>query len=276
MKLLIATHSYLAVAAVEPDPWRVEHLKIIDSGYFYGADQLEDGRILAAERWDSYTKRSPTIFRLYSEGGEPLQEWQDEEIVDVHQLTDTERGVCVCDTGHNRIVKMGPAGEHVDDLSFGPTDHDVVHVNSIDKTGQFAVLHNLGFKPSHLVDLASKRRYETDHLSIHNVESDPYRVKTLFYNASDDGRVCWFHLDVGLCREIIVGGHPKGMAVTDDWIFVGVSEHAVKRERRFVSDGKIAVISRQAFELREMLNLRHEDAPLGNVNEIRRLRSPVD
>ena len=72
------------------------------------------------------------------------------------------------------------------------------------------------------------------------------------------------------------GWHTKGISVTDKYIVIGLSE-VTFRDKRFVAQGKLAVLDRKSLSILKIVDLNFQDLPhpIGNVNEIRCL-SEVD
>ena len=68
--------------------------------------------------------------------------------------------------------------------------------------------------------------------------------------------------------ELVVGGHVKGLCIHNGYLYAGVSENAVSRERRFTADGKVAKINLRHWRLEDMFNLRLGDETVGNINDI--------
>ena len=108
------------------------------------------------------------------------------------------------------------------------------------------------------------------HGMAHNLFVDEER---LYYNASAAKSFVAVDLkSQQIIKEIpFPGRHTKGMAVTDNLIIIGLSDHTLNHLRRSRTEGRLAIIDRRTLELISIveLDLAGLPQPIGNVNEIR-------
>lgn len=124
---------------------------------------------------------------------------------------------------------------------------DVNHLNSFAKVdGHLAVIaHNFGASELVLLDPARREVVSREPLGdqSHNIRVIDGRVVTC---SSGEGRLLgrdgWSHA---------VGGFPRGLLVTDDAVYVGISEIA-ERDERDLTTGRILVLDRAWNLVREI------------------------
>jgi hypothetical protein len=293
MKFVVCTHSYLLLVTLN-DSLGLKDVRVLDRGYYDGADVTRDGILIAAIRkTDPWSGTSPAEIIWYDEYGHAgLPDIDASDVLDPHQMTfDPHDRVLWCTSaGDNSIVLKAThdtdATKKFRFYADSGEDGDFNHINSICVTDNgdtyYVVLHNLGKQPSQIYKF---RRYDTHlplsgiiHLShdgVHNIETDG---ENFYYNASDDGKVIRFNPDIAeqdpknyQVDAVTLGEdwHPKGMALTDEYCVVGYSEHAVETPRRYISASGLAFISRASWELRALVPILLKGRTVGNVNEVR-------
>lgn len=249
------------------------------SGYFYGADQLSDGSIIAAERDSCVAEpNEPTIFWRLVLSYPGHYQYENNTIRNVHQMTRIGSNIYICDTRNDRVAitnkHVYPEIIHSIRFPSEHKDHDTHHINSVSDAGKLGiaiVLHNRGGKDSE-VKFFDRKTHEykgsgkLNLKSVHNLEF----VNDVFYCcASSLGQVFSFPESDEPSNAITVGGHPKGMAIDDDTLLVGVSGVA-SREHRFEIESHVAFIDLKTEKLMDMIYLRNSrGGPIGNINEIR-------
>lgn len=263
----VATHSYFLYTDLETT-------LICNSGYYTGTCIMHGSSVLTAKRVDPQSKQSPTLFEHY-QGVKCISRVFSGKIQNIHQIARWGDGNYICNTLHNELQWIAFDGESTH--SFKVTDEDQSYLNSVYPTEDavwITLRHNDTvnseiIKLSHGPEYVELDRFRAEHRGIHDlyVESD----EILYYNASNDGKVVRRVTTNGSTywNELVVGGHPKGMQEHEGYLYVGVSEHAISRERRFTSDGKIAVINLADWRLEDMFNLRLDDQTVGSINDIR-------
>ena len=263
----VATHSYLLYTDLETT-------LIANSGYYTGTCRMHGGTVLTAKRVDPESKESPTLFEHY-QGSDCISRIFKEEVQNIHQMAVWDEGNYICNTLHNELkwVAFDGNSSHY----YTVTEEDQSYLNSVYPTDEavwITLRHNDTvnseiIKLSHGPEFEVLERFRAEHRGIHDLYVAPSGV--IYYNASNDGKVVRRTVlgESVLWDEIVVGGHPKGMQEHKGYLYVGVSEHAVDRKRRFTSDGKIAVINLAQWRLEDMHNLRLGDQTVGSINDVR-------
>ena len=263
----ISTHSYLLFTDLETT-------LINNSGYYTGICKMPDGSSLAAKRVDPKSKESPTLFEHYH-GDKCVHRMFRGDIQNIHQIARSSDGVYICNTFHNQLEWL--AADGTSQAIFELDEDSQTYLNSIfpaEDAVWIVLRHNDTIeseilKLSHYPEFATLERFRAQHRGIHDLYVDPEGV--IYYNASNDGKV----IRRTVCQdgsiywdELVVGGHNKGMQEHAGYLYVGVSEHAIDRERRFTADGKIGVINLDTWRLEDMVNLRLDDSTVGSINDI--------
>lgn len=274
-RLLFTTHACIAKAEIADGAASVE---VLQRGYFYGADQLPDGSILAAERTTpALEPNSPTTFWLFKD--DSVEAWPNDNIQNVHQLTSNSSTVYVCDTAHDRVVvfPLDNLRESAEEILLSDANSDTLHVNSVSPYNSHILinLHRRGEWPSHVAVVNPDRTgtlLALNHAGTHNFE---ILGDHCYYNASQEGRVLRGKINSNdPWAYVEVGGHPKGMSFNSDGsrLYVGVSGVASRSERPLV-ESHVAIIKVDGFYLLDIIPLRSpEGSALGNLNEVRVLR----
>lgn len=276
MKFAVSTHSFLLAVEVDAS-WRVTDASVLNTGPHYGlALDPQNSRFLAKE--SMHGGREMTWYGL-SNPHEEIARDPYPDMVRTHQMAIANGGLYVANTGFNSVVWTSYDTGVRHEYHVNGAREDVNHLNSVFVSGNqiFALLHNLhGLKLSQVVvlehDPESGFSYvgESDlwHSGCHNVFVDEHR---LYYNSSQDGKFVAVDLDGERVDDMVdFVGHTKGLAVTADHFFIGVSQHA-EREERGRTQANIKVVDRAS--LREVgdidLSLDVLPHPAGNVNELR-------
>lgn len=181
---------------------------------------------------------------------------------DLHQLAyDDGRLWIACAYDDLIAIYDGETWERWRPLAVEPGEADRYHLNSIAFFDHklYLLAHNNG--PSEiwqfsLPDRTLERRVALGELA-HNIWLEGDEVYTC---NSGQGRI-----ESSGGWQIEVGGFPRGIAITDDQVFVGISEVVERRQRDFTS-GSVLVLNREWQPVRE-IRLPHE----GLVLEIRAL-----
>ena len=295
MRFVVCTHSYLLLVTVNND-LTIKSTRVLDEGYFDGADVTRDGELIVAARktspWDAKT---PCELLWYDDiGRTSMPPIDGSDILDPHQISlgVDDRAIWATSTADNSIVGIplsDSASRKKFYFNFGNDMGDWNHMNSIYTTPTnviYTVMHNLHTQPSFMVEHC----YETDSskvgagvmaiiskcitpfMGVHNliVLDD----NTIYYNASDDGAVIrsnWDTPEEVERAEVGENWHPKGMCMTDEYIVVGYSEHAVETPRRYISQSGLAFIDRNTWEVvaTPRLGIPGSRFGLGNINEVR-------
>jgi hypothetical protein len=199
----------------------------------------------------------------------------------VHQALHTGIGILLTDTLHNRLTLQLEDGacEH---FVVDGTEEDLNHLNSIFifENEIACLLHNRGNQPTEVLILSystrggfsQRRRWHTSDNGCHNLFLNQ---GSLYYNASVLGH--FVRLDIETRSEISrlkFKGHTKGLSVTGRNIFIGVSDHAVREERKHTASS-IIVIDRSSLKVQaEILVKTDEGKFIGNINEVRCISEP--
>jgi hypothetical protein len=282
VRFVVATHSYLLLVSATPDG--VTDTRILDTGYFDGADVFPDGTIIACYKIDPWSKRSPTGFRFYdAKGPINIPSVDGTDILDPHQLTlDADnRGCWNTSTATNELVYKS-LRDSTSDRRFHflapEKDQNWNHINSICVRDNYlyVMFHNWAREPTEVrafkwdgtdIELLDKRTLP--HYSCHNFEHTP---RYFYYNASDNGCVVRGNWDTQQYDTCNIGDdwHPKGLSVADEYVVSGYSEHAVSTPRRFISVSGLAWVARESWEFCGLTPiLLMGDRGVGNVNEVR-------
>ena len=275
MKFLVATHSYLLTVEVS-DSLELGKVTVLDQDYYYGADVLPDGSIMAAKRLEHYSKASATGFRAWGPTGCLNLIQMVNRVRDIHQMTYDRELDCfyLASTFTDELYKVKNNGDwEAHDVSYLNPFGGMTHVNSVDvrPEGLYVVLHNNSLLPSCIVlfnrDFDELSRQVLPEFSIHNI-----LVSTTWfcYNASDNGRVVrgqWGSDDYEVA-DVGSKWHPKGMCQTQDHIVSGYSEHAVNTARRFISQSGLAFVNKETWDVDAFVDIEL-DGWVGNINEVR-------
>ncbi len=275
MQYVVSTHSFLLLIDFD-DNWRILDMRTLDTGTHYGIALLSDSppHFLA--------KHNHSDITAYRANGESIL--QDQAIRQdgndqIHQMAYARGGLYIANTAFNSVTFQTLDGKTRHEYNFFDQRTDVNHVNSVfpcddlllvmlhnrEKNSEIFVMeHDLqkGFKPREVIRLP--------HTGCHNVFIDGQH---LYYCASSQRRfVVVNHRKRGLARDILFGGHTKGLSVTDNHVVLGVSQHA-RREARLSTRGQLAVLDRRNHAILTMVDLNIA-GNVGNVNEIRCLSAP--
>ena len=296
IQFVVCTHSYLLLVTVGKD-LRDASVRVLDEGYFDGADVTKDGELIVAARktspWDAKTPCELLWYDDIGRNGMPVLDGSD--ILDPHQISlgVDDRAIWATSTGDNSIVGIPLSDSESRKkfrINFGGDEGDWNHINSVYIDGEtvlYTVMHNMGMQPSFIVKhnnigngIPIQGRHFTPFDGIHNVivlEDD-----TIYYNASEDGcvvRAKWDNNeeegsdgeDSVERADIGDNFHPKGMCMTDEYIVVGYSEHAVETPRRYISQSGLAFIDKHTWEVvaTPRLSIPGNRFGLGNINEVR-------
>ncbi|WP_415887194.1 hypothetical protein ACMXYO_03975 [Neptuniibacter sp. QD37_6] len=251
---------------------------------FFGICQLDPCTIIAAAREKLGTKKAgkPSTDVIVhqvplSGGGGPSCKVMD--VHDVHQISCYEGDVYLTDTGKNRIViaKLD-SGCVVKRLNVGPARQDISHINAVIVNGGvlYVGLNNRGDKDAEVIKIPIARlpEGECDLLApelgaeitvlsgchhTHDIHLDSDRI---MFCASHDGNIHY----VGEEKPFYSSSDwVRGLASTEDSIWVGVSQKA-ERGKRHSEDlfGEVVEIDKSTgCELRR---IRIEGA--GQVNDL--------
>jgi hypothetical protein len=207
----------------------------------------------------------------------------------VHQLAIYGDAVLVADTRHDRLALVDPDSFEIrDSHPLANLAGETVHVNSIFPMGDQCVvlLHNGANPPSQAVLMNLKggfseiARVDLQAGSCHNIFCDGHH---LLYNASGSRTAHRLALqgsdqNPNQHRDSLIkrfGLHTKGLAVSEAYIFLGVSEF-VERKLRSQSVGAIVVLDRKTMDEVARIPLTDPEtgASSGNINEIRLINQP--
>jgi hypothetical protein len=275
IELAIATHAMLKVVELD-DRFRLRQLQVLATGHHYGIALDATGAPGFLAKHDD---RVLTTFRRRPQDGvwaatseTPFQQ----RVGYVHQIARANGGLYITNTTYNSLVFQDDPGTVWHEFHFGDrSDEDIHHVNSVFPCGSLvlALLHNRNREPSQAILFSHQPRRGFErlatlglaHYGCHNVFVDEHH---LFYNASAAGKLVMIpKVSPANMRELTFPGHVKGMSVTDQHIFVGLSAHA-PRDKRVASPGSVLVIDRPSLEHIATVDL-NDDGPVGNINEIR-------
>lgn len=291
MKFVVCTHSYLLLVAVDDD-LQVQEVRKLDQGYYDGADVIREGDVIAAVRkTDPWKGDSPCEILWYNEHGRipVLPVLQAPHVFDPHQITfdSRDRGLLITSTADNSIVYQSVADANETCkyfFLFGQEIADHNHINSIALTDDDSVVyfmfHNLSVQPSiaYRANWGGSRIFQptsmhnTHYNGVHNVEIlDPTSPELITYNASNDGAVIRAHWGSEEHDRAEIGAeyHPKGMALTDQYVVTGWSQHAVSTPSRYLSQSGLVFVDRQSWEVKAMPTILLGDSNVGNINEVR-------
>lgn len=270
MHLLVTAHS----GAYFCDP-RTGECDLLHPGYVYGADRLPSGDLLLAERDRSVPEgREPTILRRYDEEGALLTSSRADDILNVHQLTIIDHSIYICSTGNDTLVRFSTSDlSRADEvLKLSDSSTDTLHLNSVSAFGPYllVMLHRRGDFPARIGSIAPDRHttlINLHHRACHNVE---VHEGYCYYNASSIGYVCRWNMNENDApvEAVETGGHTKGMAISGGRVYAGVSGIA-SRTDRFTIESSIAVLDSASMDFIDMLPLRANGSPIGNINEVR-------
>jgi hypothetical protein len=284
MRIAIATHSLLLVAELS-DTWELCDLTVLERGYHYGM-ALKTGpsgepQLLVYRGGKSDAEQDEMELRIYDRADLRLLSSRplDDSFGAVHQIAWANQGLYVANTKKNRLDYLAEGWDSRSSYTFGGVEGDIHHVNSVFPCGPdlLTVLHNRHQRESELAILRHQpdagltlhRKLPLWDVCCHNIFVDG---RYLLYNASTARRLVVADLAASrVLHRIGFGGHhTKALAVTPSHILVGLSEHTVRRRRRF-SEGFLAVLDRQSFKTTAVIDLNRErlPQPLGNINEIR-------
>lgn len=275
MQYVVSTHSFLLLLEFD-EHWRIRDLKTLNEGTHYGIALLSDSPPQFVAK---HNHSDLTTYRLDED-----KVVQDHAIMQngndqIHQMAYARGGIYIANTACNSVTFQTIDGLTRHEYNFYGQHTDVNHVNSVypcgellmvllhnrEKTSEIFVLeHDLarGFRPLHVIRLANT--------GCHNIFVDK---RHLYYCASGDRRfVVVDHQKRRVVKDLLFGGHTKGLSVTANHIILGVSDHA-KREARLSSRGQLAVLDRRTHAILTMIDLNVEQN-VGNVNEIRCLSAP--
>lgn len=275
MQYVVSTHSYLLLIDFD-DNWRILDMRTLDQGTHYGIALLSDSppHFLA--------KHNHSDITAYRSDGESIL--QDQAVRQdgndqIHQMAYARGGLYIANTAFNSVTFQTLDGKTRHEYNFFGQRTDVNHVNSVfpcddlllvmlhnrEKNSEiFVMKHDLqqGFEPREVIRLP--------HTGCHNIFVDG---QNLYYCASSQRRfVVVNHRKRRLAKDILFGGHTKGLSVTDNHVVLGVSDHA-RREARLSTRGQLAVLDRRNHAILTMVDLNIA-GNVGNVNEIRCLSAP--
>lgn len=275
MKFIIATHSYLLLCTVGGG-WQVKELEILNEGHHYGI-ALTESEIISKQN-DHYLTVYPR-----SNNSEQVRTIQLAEGYEhIHQIVHANEGIYLTNTRRNSIAFRSNSNE-VQQYVFNACNTDVNHVNSLFVMAPYvlALLHNHGRRLS-LVAILSHRLSRGFRLQrtvplwdsgCHNLHVADNR---LCYNASSTGDFVIVDLRTNdVLKRLSFSGHTKGLAVTENYYVIGVSQFATRAQRKFVP-GFLVLIDRDSLEVAATidLNIPTLPQPVGNINEIRCLSAP--
>ncbi len=220
------------------------------TGFFGIVHHERSGSILAACRHRLGTKKvrkHSTDVLLYridprSETAEEVAAIHD--VHDVHQIATWDDTLCLTDTGLNRLHLFDlAAGVTSEVLPVGPERDDVHHLNALLVHGEDLLvgLNNRGRRDAEILRLPlpvlAAGEGNRDALTIGSVYSVSGYLHTHDLESHDDGLICCASHDGLVLRadepEVLfeVNGWARGLAVAEDYIWVGVSRFA-ERSRR--------------------------------------------
>lgn len=293
VRLLVATHSRLLYVVTDGE--QLEWSEVDTAGRFYGLTHMLDGSIcvgvnylcVPVKQFDENTYHVATT-RLQILDPETLEWVHDRPLPvsvhlgDVHQILYAHSGLYVCDCARNALMfwqddgNLYPSAGDVDykyrELLFEGTTLDSSHPNSVfvvDDDKVAVVLHHRHTKPSEVAlvynppddPMAVRSVTPLGHLGVHNLY---IRDNIALYNASDGGKVVTYDLDrQEVVTEVTVGGHVKGLAMTEHHFITASSQHAAQRDRFAASADLLIFAKDDPTRYR-----RAELGPVGNVNEI--------
>lgn len=269
---LIGTHRYFFRLRLTAD-LKLLDTKVIDKGHTYGICPHP----LRPDVWLVSRKGA---FWAYRKTGTGLQHTGQlglhGQLQAVHQMAAYGDGVLVADTRNDRLALVDPDSFAIrDSHPFTNQAQDTVHINSVFPMGDqcIVLLHNGPNPPSQAVLINLKggfseiARVNLRAGSCHNIFCDG---QDLLYNAS--GSRTTHRLSMQGKDSVITrfGLHTKGLAVSRDHIFLGVSGF-VERKMREESEGAIVVLTRDTLDEVARIPLTDPEtgAASGNINEIR-------
>ncbi len=179
-----------------------------------------------------------------------------DELSDGHYFAWDGRNIVAASTGSNSILWIAPSGE-VERVWRAPGEDDSWHLNEV-------VLHEGRLYACAFGKYANYRGYKGNerngHGHVFDLETGTRVAEGLCAPHSPrffDG--CWSVCDSAMCsviqferggraprRTTQLNGFTRGMAVNDEYVFVG--ESAPRSDRGLVQGGSIAILSRESFE----------------------------
>jgi hypothetical protein len=290
MKFAVATHSFLLVIEFDQQ-WRPINHQVLNTGYHYGIGLCYSPTAQAATHFVSY-RGGPTLaeqvdrelitYQNNQEFTKVSAQKLDESFEDIHQISQTNTGIYIANTGRNSLVYLSNDGKRQEHF-FGQINYDYNHVNSVFPYGDkiLVMLHNKAHKESEVAVLkhnhnsgfSQEKSFSLWEIGCHNVYVDG---KQLFYNGSRENRFVQADLAQSCITQIIkLDGHTKGISVTDQYILIGKSEHTV-RDLRARSKGFLVIIDKSTLAVTTTVDINFPDLPhpVGNINEIRNLSTP--
>ncbi len=212
-----------------------------------------------------------------------------ENVTDIHQIAQKEEVIYFLNTGSNSIFMRDHSGSHWvgqcirTEFFIGDSSQenrkDINHINSLvwHNDSLFILLHNVaaGF-PSSIMEMKRNENEGTwtviDNWSLpatygaHDIE---IIEGDFYYCDSTKGTLVHYNpRERKVMREIVLGGHTKGLETKGDLIIVGVSEFSRLAETRINSASEIALIDRDRWEVIARPALQVAEKNVGNINDI--------
>lgn len=273
-RYVIATHSFLVAIDFDSEFRVVRHFVINDSGHHYGIALTGDKDRFIAKHIDEELMMVEARPPFSITSTIPLQP----QVGYVHQIAAANGGVYVTNTKYNSLVFVGADGACRHKITFGNKHEDINHINSVYPCGNqiIVLLHNRGRSESEVCILRHdlrrgfqiRHRMRLWHTGCHNVFVDD---TNLYYNASKDQAFVVVDLkQQEIVHYLELPGHVKGMSLRGNTFLLGVSEVA-ERDKRVSTRGRVAVVERESFSVRKMVDVNFNSLPhpIGNINEIR-------
>jgi hypothetical protein len=280
VRLLVSTSQHLLEVVVDENYQLVERKPWMSNRTFFGQTLLPSGEVFVMFTEDPFGPKNQPVFFLWldpSDGSVIDQKPADESLIQPHQALWFRDGIYITNTGQNAIRIMKDNGSTVE-VPLGEYREDVNHLNSLfakDDRYLYVMAHN-GLLPENIPGQIIRLDFEKEGVKIfdlpHRKAHDiVIRESAVYYNGSDNGRV--IRLDsLGSMEyeEVVIGGHPKGMAWVGKGVYcVGSSEWTPFAQRRAVSHAQLFFIStHNEFRAIESLELAVGHDPAGHINDI--------
>jgi hypothetical protein len=293
MILVVATHSFLVAIDLDDHGQIVDH-KLLNRGYHYGialveaeggSERAQGAKFIVYYGGESVSKQNDRQLLTYRHSGAmefactgstPL----DDGIGDVHQIAYANNGLYIVNTGGNSLIYESLDGSVRHEYHLEGRTEDYNHINSIYPYDGHVLLmlHNRGRRESELAALQHDlsrgftltRVLSLWHMASHNIYIDDSSNR-LLYNGSRDQALVSVDLSADAIEKLVpFEGHSKGLSVTANKVFVGLSEHTI-RDRRATARGQLVILERKSLSPLSVVDLNFSTLPhpIGNINEVR-------
>lgn len=265
MFLLISTPVHILL--VDPSSGQTSTLRAVD-GYYYGITYKQGTLVLT---------HSAGYLQYFNKEANPFQ--TSDHLLQPHQIEWVEDKVLVTNTGHNCLSVYDPYGNLCRDVYLNDITYDNKyegklgnHFNSVHKVDDqvFIVAHNYD-KPSEVWELSWPELNVIDVKDTrtswaHNLWLGEWGM--VICN-SKNGSLYEVSSGENIWQSNENGALTRGLAVSDDHIFVGYSSNT-SREQRYWTDGGIWIVDRRTLKTIEKIPLPGS----GEVQEIRLVGMP--